>query len=80
MKLLEKLITRVSYMDTDIAFYIETKRKEELTPRSGDYLGDLTDVLEDENCVISRFCSGGLKNYGYDIFSEENNENNENSL
>ena len=36
-------------------------------PPLGNYLGELTNVLDDENHVIETFCSGGLKNYGYTI-------------
>lgn len=33
----------------------------------GNDLGELTNVLDDENLVIETFCSGGPKNYGYTI-------------
>ncbi|XP_068734466.1 uncharacterized protein [Montipora capricornis] len=77
--LLERLGDRVLYMDTDSPFYISRKDREEFEPELGDYLGELTNVLEDvegydKSCVIPRFCSGGPKNYGYDVFSEEKNK------
>ena len=77
--LLKKLGKRVLYMDTDSVFYLSSKYEEEFEPQLGEYLGDLTNVLEDvkdydESCVISRFRSGGPKHYGYDVFSEERNE------
>ena len=78
-KLLKPLGSRVLYMDTDSAFYLSQKQEEEFEPEIGNYLGELTNVLEDvegydDSCIISRFCSGVPKNYGYDVFSEKKNE------
>ena len=75
-ELLEKLGPRALYMDTDSVFFVSSKDEEEFEPELGEYLGDLTNVLEDEkyydeSCVILRYCSGGPKHYGYDVFSEE---------
>ena len=78
VKLPKPLGSRVLYMDTDSAFYLSQKEEEEFEPELGNYLGELTNVLEDveddESCIISRFCSGSPKNYGFDVFSEKKNE------
>ena len=41
-ELLDKLASRILYMDTDSAFYISRKDREEFEPELGDYLGQLT--------------------------------------
>lgn len=47
-------------------------RQGEPDPPLGDYLGDLTDELSGEygeRSYITKFGSGGPKNYGYEVFS-----------
>ena len=54
-------------MDTVSAFYVSKIGDEHKFPPLGNYLGELTNVLDDENHVIETFCGGGPKNYGYTI-------------
>ena len=67
-ELLETLKDRVLYMDTDSAIYFS--KEDDFHPPLGDYLGDLTNILDDENSIIETFCSGGPKNYGYTVVDE----------
>ena len=53
--LLKKLGSRVLYMDTDSAFYVSRKDREEFEPKSGNYLGELTNVLEDVEGYVVLF-------------------------
>ena len=53
---------RVLYFDTDSAIYVE--EEDQLKPLLGDYLGEFTSELEDDD-YIEEFVSGGPKNYGY---------------
>ena len=62
-ELLETLKDRVLYMDTDSAIYFS--KEGDFHPPLGDYLGDLTNILDDDKSIIETFCSGGPKNYGY---------------
>lgn len=59
---LEKLNQRVLYFDTDSIIYIW--KSDEYNPTLGNYLGDLTNEL-DEDDYIEEFISAGPKNYGY---------------
>ena len=68
-ELLQKLEKRVLYMDTDSAFYHSTQSDDH--PSLGNYLGELTNVLDDDKHVIETFCSGGPKNYGYTVVNED---------
>jgi hypothetical protein len=61
--LLEKLDTRVLYFDTDSVVYIS--RQGLWDPPLGDYLGELKD--ETKGVPITRFVSGGPKNYAYQL-------------
>ena len=64
-ELLNKLGESVLYFDTDSVFYIQDGENKIET---GDYLGDLTDELEQENASeiwIEQFCSTGPKSYSY---------------
>jgi hypothetical protein len=59
----------VFYCDTDSVIYIH-KVGQAQNVKTGDYLGDLTDGLE-EYCpgsYIEEFVSGGLKNYAFSVF------------
>ena len=59
---LEQLGERVIYYDTDsIIYWTEETRA---TPVLGDYLGDFTSELGDNDYIVE-FVSGGPKNYGY---------------
>ena len=59
---LKKLGRQVLYFDTDSVIYSHVEGQESL--ENGDYLGDLTDELEDGHHIVD-FTSGGPKNYGY---------------
>ncbi|XP_035677014.1 uncharacterized protein LOC118416064 [Branchiostoma floridae] len=60
--LLKKLGESVLYFDTDSIIYLCDGKN---TLPVGDYLGDLTDELEDNGGHIVEFCSAGPKNYAY---------------
>ena len=51
------------YFDTDSVIF--TSGPGEWVPRLGDYLGELTNELDDDEDHISTFVSGGPKNYAY---------------
>ena len=59
---LELLQQRVLYFDTDSIIY--TSKPGEWNPPLGDYLGELTNELDDDD-YITTFVSGGPKNYSY---------------
>ncbi|KAG8173060.1 hypothetical protein JTE90_016152 [Oedothorax gibbosus] len=59
---LEKLGKDVLYFDTDSIIY---KSRGDNDPPLGDYLGDFTNELEDDD-FITTFVSGGPKNYAYE--------------
>ena len=59
---LEALGDRVLYYDTDSVIYTWKPGQTEIP--LGDYLGDMTNEL-DEGDYIVEFVSGGAKNYGY---------------
>jgi hypothetical protein len=52
------------YTDTDSLFKISDPKRPDLDPPVGDYLGDLTNEL-DEGEHITEFCSTGAKSYVY---------------
>ena len=60
--LLDLLQERVLYYDTDSVIYVH--KADEADPPLGNYLGDLTNEL-DEGDYITSFISGGPKNYAY---------------
>ena len=60
--LLDLLQERVLYYDTDSVIYVH--KPDKLDPPLGNYLGDLTNELDD-NDYITSFISGGPKNYTY---------------
>ena len=60
---LQLLGERVLYFDTDSVIYPEEEPGRP-SPLLGDYLGEFTSVLEDDD-YIEEFVSGGPKNYGY---------------
>ena len=60
--LLDLLQERVLYYDTDSVIYVHKPGKPD--PPLGNYLGDLTDELDDGDYITS-FVSGGPKNYAY---------------
>lgn len=59
--------TRVLYFDTDLIIFIDIPGIP--IPTTGDYLGDLTDELEEygEGSFIDSFVSGCPKNYAYRV-------------
>ena len=59
---LKQLQQQVLYFDTDSVIYSYTPGDPHLS--IGDYLGDLTNELEDGDHIVD-FSSGGPKNYGY---------------
>lgn len=59
---LERLQTRCLYFDTDSVIF--TSHPGEWVPPLGDYLGELTNELDDDD-HITTFVSGGPKNYSY---------------
>ena len=59
---LERLQTRVLYFDTDSVIF--TSQPNEWMPPLGDYLGELTSELDDDD-HIATFVSGGPKKYAY---------------
>ena len=60
---LENLGNRVLYADTDSVVF--TVKDNEWEPPLGDYLGDLTDEVPDNQ--ITHFVTGGPKNYAYKL-------------
>lgn len=60
---LEILKDRVLYYDTDSVVYKWKPGESEIA--FGDYLGDMTNELEEEGDYIVEFISAGVKNYGY---------------
>ncbi|KAJ8019081.1 hypothetical protein HOLleu_42562 [Holothuria leucospilota] len=67
---LEQLDERVLYFDTDSIIYIS--RLGQYDPPIGNYLGDMTDELDKDygtGSYITRFVSGGPKNYAYEVYS-----------
>ena len=70
--LLAELGHRILYMDTDSAAFIANVNQPELDPAEGNYLGDLTNVLENpSDNIIDVFMAGGPKNYGYTTMDRE---------
>ena len=59
---LEQLGERVIYYDTDSIIY--WTEETQATPVLGDYLGDFTSELGNDDYIVE-FVSGGPKNYGY---------------
>ena len=59
---LELLGERVLYYDTDSVIYLEEPGQP--SPVLGDYLGEFTTELDDDDYIVE-FVSGGPKNYGY---------------
>ena len=59
---LARLQTRVLYFDTDSV--ISTSQTDDWMPSLGDYLGELTNELDDDD-YITTFVSGGPKNFAY---------------
>jgi hypothetical protein len=66
---LEQLGESVLYRDTDSVIYIHTVGVTQKVS-TGDYLGELTDELEEfgVGSYIDEFVSGGPKNYAYSVF------------
>jgi len=59
---LEMLDHRVAYYDTDSVIFVS--RPGDIDPELGDYLGQLTNELDDNDHIIN-FVSGGPKQYAY---------------
>ena len=60
---IEKLGSRALYCDTDSVFFVETGAPNEYIPTTGNYLGDLTDELEEygEGAYIEEFIAEAPK-------------------
>ena len=68
---LEKLDTRVLYMDTDSVIYTTNMQKEKDLPL-GNFLGELTNEIPSGH--ITEFTSTGPKNYAYRVKSKRRRE------
>ena len=68
---LEQLGSRAMYADTDSVIF--TTKQGEQKPLLGDYLGDLTNEIQDNSIQI--FATGGPKNYGYELLNPDKNGN-----
>lgn len=64
-ELLDLLQTRVLYWDTDSVIY--TLKEGELEPPVGDYLGELTNELSEDDWITEFVCNGP-KNYAYKTY------------
>ena len=66
---LSKLGESVLYCDTDSVVYFQ-KDNDPTKVKTGDYLGDLTNELEQYGCdtFIQEFVSGGPENYVFSVF------------
>ncbi|RWR98783.1 uncharacterized protein B4U79_01445, partial [Dinothrombium tinctorium] len=65
---------RVLYFDTDSIIFWTRKISDQYKPLLGDYLGDMTDEIAGEygsGAKITRFITGGPKNYGYTVRTQE---------
>ncbi len=69
-ELLEQLGRRVLYYDTDSVIYVS--KEGEWEPKTGDYLGELTNELDHGNHIVA-FVSGGPKNYAYKLAKPDRN-------
>ena len=68
---LEKIGQRSLYCDTHSIIF--TSRQGDWVPETGDYLGDLTDEVPDNN--IECFVTGGPKNYAYKLLKPDKEGN-----
>ena len=68
---LEQLGSRAMYADKDSVIF--TTKQGEQKPLLGDYLGDLTNEIQDNSIQI--FATGGPKNYGYELLNPDKNGN-----
>jgi hypothetical protein len=66
---LRELGESVFYCDKDSVIYIHNVNEPKRV-KTGDYLGDLTDELEEDGAdsYIQEFVSGGPKNYTFSVF------------
>ena len=66
---LSKLGQSVLYCDTDSVIFVH-KNNDPPKVKAGDYLGDLTDELEEygSHSFIEEFVSGGPTNYAFSVF------------
>ena len=67
--LLEMLDRRVLYFDTDSVIFVG--RPGDNNPKTGSFLGELTNELKKPGDYITEFVSGGPKNYAYKTFRGE---------
>ena len=66
-EVIHKLDSSVLYYDTDSVIFVENVEKGH-TLTTGEYLGDMTNELEENNCSekwIEQFCATGPKSYSY---------------
>ncbi|XP_018573827.1 uncharacterized protein LOC108912895 [Anoplophora glabripennis] len=71
---LEQLGERVLYYDTDSVIFVS--KEGEFDVAVGEFLGDMTDELEEygPGSYITEFVSGGPKTYSYKVLSTEDNQ------
>lgn len=71
---LERLGDRVLYYDTDSVIFVQ--KDGEFEPSVGDFIGDMTDELQDYGVgsYITEFVSGGPKNYSYRFYTTNEKE------
>lgn len=72
-EVLERLDKNLLYFDTDSVIFVE-KENANYKLTLGDYLGELTDELSEygKEAYITKFVSGGPKNYAYEVRVLEN--------
>lgn len=70
---LEALDKRVLYYDTDSVIYVSKNNDPDIS--TGQFIGDMTDELESygSNSYITKFVSGGPKNYAFKVHSTKSN-------
>lgn len=70
---LERLDHRILYYDTDSCIYVSTGNPDEYEPRTGNFLGDMTDELKSysRDSYIEAFVSGGPKFHAYVVRTPE---------
>jgi DNA polymerase type B, organellar and viral len=71
--LIDSLGDQVLYYDTDSVVY--TTKPGQLDPKTGSFLGELTDEVADygPNAYITQFVSAGPKNYSYIVLDPDTN-------
>lgn len=71
---LKKLERRVLYFDTDSIIFFA--KDGDYIPETGEFIGDLTDEIDDKNLTIEEFVCCGPKSYAYWIKNNSTGEKN----